>query len=985
MFNQTKVFEQIKRIALRYSPESPTDYRRDRLPPDADFADMALADGVHLGNTQSERAKAAAVVLLLFSPVGAVILVGLGAYIPLLVTLPVSVAISFAAVFVVLFRHTQNKRRAVIRALLIPPAVAIGFTLLPYRFWGSLFVAVLAAATLKARAKAPFILWQEALFNSLHVSDENRGKIPPIECKLDLVFLVLTMVPAILLPVWSPFWAVLYIAFFPPVFLWRRMRQAKSTDPAFRSQDIFALVSTMAEFPSAYRAQYRPYPGIWNPRDKLDRSDNAMRSMLMTTALFFAIALSCYSAWDAPFLKSRFLELFHGQLQGNVSHMNIIAELAPSMNWKELPPVYTPPPGAMTKEEFFLAREKMSDAQKKQGYKQFLAQYEQENKTNAVIGRFARSSLNASPCLWLYLSGISLANGSSAVILLWLFSLVLAVTVPPIVLITALFTPLRSALELQRSLEAKAEDEPGAQSNWRGYVERVRVSPHATRDPITSRTVREAEHLFMGHEPVKGFPVLLDRSILKQHSYILGGTGFGKTSLGIMPMLMQLIQGHRDERGAMTPMPPMLIIDLKGDKALFHTVRAEVERKAKEEGRSVTDAFRTFSCEIGHACHPFNPFDDLRQGTVELCNVYLDALNLNHGEGYGRSYYTMQSRSLLRQVLKNDKPTTFKELYDGLLKCKRSKAFREAYELVATIEALSDYEHIFNPARSDKAHVIHMPTVVRERQVVYFWLPAAEHSLTAKEIASLAVYAFYNAQREWVNSSERKTLSKSRPEAFLVIDEFQRVASRNFPNILREARSFGMGIILAHQSASDLELPDVDLAAIVRENTRLKLFFAIQNPSERRLFSELSGDEVALHSPVSYSFEGEVEEDKTGTAARGTTVSFSPVIKPRITKNDIIETSDHPFEYFMLVSQGAGYTQFGGYPIAVRTSYPLPTDAYEARSDQPWPDKNELGLPDSAPITSTPIEAADEKRLDTLAAIDAAIDGMFSDYPSLQY
>ena len=171
----------------------------------------------------------------------------------------------------------------------------------------------------------------------------------------------------------------------------------------------------------------------------------------------------------------------------------------------------------------------------------------------------------------------------------------------------------------------------------------------------------------------------------------------------------------------------------------------------------------------------------------------------------------------------------------------------------------------------------------------------------------------------------------------------------------------------------------------MRENTRLKLFFAIQDPKERKLFSELSGDELAIQPSITYSFEGQVDEDKVETAPHKTTTSFTPIIKPRITKNDIIETSDHPFEYFMLVSQGAGYTQFGGYPIAVRTSYPLPTEVYEARSDEPWPAKDELGLPECVSVTTEPIEAADEKRLETLAAIDAAIHDMFDEDPSLRH
>ncbi len=983
------MFEEIKRQVLKYSAESPTDYRRDRLPSDADYADMALADGAHIKEGQAEHTKTAYISQLLLSVGGTIGLVFIGPHISLHYLIPLSFVVSLIALISVLVKPVPNKGVAVALAVLAPPgAVFISYylgTLLAFRFWASALLAISALAAVIFLAQAPFTLWREALLNNVRMGPEQRDAARPIPYRPDILFLALVSFAAVLIPVWSPFWALVVVVLFGSFFLCYRLRQKKSADPTFRFRDFLSLATTIAVFPPTYRAQYRSYPGTWNPRGELKRAERAVFLTLVSWALFLTVALSGYSAWDTPFLRSHFLELFHGDLPKSAVHMAIVSNLAPAADWRKLPAPYSPPKGAMSADDFSVAQNKMSNKERRLALKVLSGQIIQRHQAEAAINQFVAPALNSSPYLWLYLSGRSFFRGSFSVALLWLIAVLLAVSIPPTVLMVALFGPFCSALALQRETQSTVDSDEEERTDWQSYVDQIRISTHATKDPLMSRTVRESEHLFMGHEPVKGFPILLDRSILKQHAYILGGTGFGKTSLGVMPLVMQLIHGHRDKSGADTPMPPMLIIDLKGDKALFHTVKAEVERKAKEEGRSLKDAFRVFSCEVGHACHSFNPFDNLgvmRQSMVELCNVYLDALNLNHGEGYGRSYYTMHSRSLLRQVLKDEKPTTFKELYEALLRRKRTQAFREAYELVATIEALGDYEHIFNPVQHANTPVIHMPTVVREGQVVYFWLPAAEHSLTAKEIASLAVYAFYNAQREWVNSGDWKTLGKPRPEAFLVIDEFQRVASRNFPNILREARSFGLGTILSHQSASDLQLPDVDLAAIVRENTRLKLFFAIQDPKERKLFSELSGDELAIHESVSYSVAGLVDSPEMGSAARST-FSYTPAIKSRITKNDIIETGDHPFRYFMLVSQGSGYTQFGGYPITVQTSYPLPTAIYEARTDEPWPTKEELGLPESISETTAPIQETDARRDEIFARIDATVQKLFDDDPSL--
>jgi hypothetical protein len=986
MFKKKSLFEEIKRIPLKYS-ESPTDYRRDRLPSDTDYADMQLTDGARIKEGQAEYTQTLYIWQLLFSVAGTILLVFVGPHLPLRYLIPLSFVVSLVALLRVLLQPSSNKMAAIMMALIVPPG-AIAFscyfgTLLAFRTWASSVLVIPAAATLIFFARAPFALWRDALLNDVRITPQQRQEASPILYKPDILFLVLVSLAAIFIPIWSPFCALATVILVVTAFLSYRLYQARSNDPTLRFRDLLSLAITIAVFPPTYQAQYRPYPGTWNPRADLQRAERSIYSTLISWALFLTVALSGYSAWDTPFIRSHFLALFHGGLPSSSIHMAIVSSLAPAVNWNQLPPPYSPPQGALTTQQFFKTRQTMSAKEKSLAFKVFSSQLARRSAAEAAIDRFVTPALNSSPYLWVYLSWISFFTGGFSVSLLWLLAVLFAVFVPATVLVVALFSPLCSALALQREVQSLVKADQEERTEWQSYVDRIRVSTHVTKDPITSGEVREAEHLFMGHEPVKGFPILLDRSILVQHAYILGGTGFGKTTMGVMPLVMQLIQGHRDKNGAITPMPPMLIIDLKGDLALFHTVKAEVERKAREEGRSITDAFRVFSCALGHACHSFNPFVDLHQGTVELCNVYLDALNLNHGEGYGRSYYTMQSRSLLREVLMKKKPKTFKELYEGLQLKQKTKVFREAYELVATIEALGDYEHIYNPEDPKKVPTIHMPTVVRERQVVYFWLPAAEHSLTAKEIASLALYAFYNAQREWVNSGKWKGQGKPRPEAFLVIDEFQRVASRNFPNILREARSFGMGTILAHQSASDLELPDVDLATIVRENTRLKLFFAIQDPKERKLFSELSGDELAIQPSISYSFQGKAENpESTGTATR-TTISYRPIVKPRITKNDIIESGDHPFEYLMLVSQGAGYTQFGGYPIAVRTSYPISRSVYGARREQPWPTKDELGLPESVQVTTKPIEATDAKRLETIAAYDAGISNMLDNDPSL--
>src|SRR5262245_49612950 len=78
---------------------------------------------------------------------------------------------------------------------------------------------------------------------------------------------------------------------------------------------------------------------------------------------------------------------------------------------------------------------------------------------------------------------------------------------------------------------------------------------------------------FLGCEPATGLPFYLPRQTFAQgHMHVRGMTGSGKTSAALMPFVLQVLrdrQGDGDVRGTRSP---VVIIDLKGDTALFHGV-----------------------------------------------------------------------------------------------------------------------------------------------------------------------------------------------------------------------------------------------------------------------------------------------------------------------------------------------------------------------------------------------------------------------------
>jgi len=570
---------------------------------------------------------------------------------------------------------------------------------------------------------------------------------------------------------------------------------------------------------------------------------------------------------------------------------------------------------------------------------------------------FLAGRMTSSPHVWPLLVAYEFRHGNFGYSWLLVLAVVLGIMLPPWVLLSLYRLSL---LELHRTALSLEEELQGdTRSEWQWYVDRLRLSDHVASDPLTGNDVREAKHLFLGVESVLKFPVLLDRQILDEHAYIAGETGSGKTSLGIMPLLIQLIRGHAlpkretepAEPAKLAPPPPMVIIDLKGDPALFNTVLKEVADRRRQLG--ITDendphcAFRFFTSEKGRATHHFNPFKSLESSSrslIQVCHLFLDSLSLSHGEGYGRSYYSRKNRHLLYEALESKPvPRSFTELYERITDraVRQPEVYRDCFELISTIHALTKYPQVatFEPLKRPE-DAIHMPSVLEYGQVVYFWLPAVLESISVREIAKLALFCMLTA------AIDRQRAGQETGQAYLVIDEFQRIAGENFRIILEQARSFGISAILCNQTQADLKTPDVDLRSTVRTNTRYKQYFGLSEPHEIADLCEVSGQELSsLHSwTMQASGVHFVKQRRFEPWREFTTKSETEFIKSRLTINDVIRTSDHPLDSIIHVSRGSGYTQYGGFPVPIRSVWPMDEGDYRERQKDEWPMRDEYEL-----------------------------------------
>jgi hypothetical protein len=193
-----------------------------------------------------------------------------------------------------------------------------------------------------------------------------------------------------------------------------------------------------------------------------------------------------------------------------------------------------------------------------------------------------------------------------------------------------------------------------------------------------------------------------------------------------------------------------------------------------------------------------------------------------------------------------------------------------------------------HPALQD---AIHMPDVVRQKQVVYFSLLGAQ----------------------------------------------------NIQNVLAQAREFGLACILAHQTMSQLNPPGgVDLRELVPNCTGVKLIDTARDKISKEYVSDLSGHvgyyKASWNQTIPDVAAGRVSPLYAAAQANQTALlGIQAEIAPRLTHEDLADISRHPNLSIVSIERNTGYSAFlGAFPI--HTDWPLSAGEYNRRHlDMPWP------------------------------------------------
>jgi hypothetical protein len=496
-------------------------------------------------------------------------------------------------------------------------------------------------------------------------------------------------------------------------------------------------------------------------------------------------------------------------------------------------------------------------------------------------------------------------------------------------------TTTRISARFDHEFHLEKPSVPLDHNTWQAVVKNLRLS----------RNVTEYYSIFVGLNAFDGTPVLVPRDVFKEHAHFLGDSGSGKTSLGLSPLIAQLI-GFCDST--------VIVLDLKGDDmALFENVRLEAKEATKRLKRVFPDEphagypFRWITTDRSCSTFAFNPLTQpyFRSLTDDQrADLLISGLGMDHGTDYGRGFYTDANWHVLHRIFaETDWIDSFEQLAEvfrqDLKKIGVTADLRRAASHVQThIDRLAAFDLLNVTPRNASAAVnqlaIDLCDLFRRPQALFVNLPVGQGAVSSAHVARLLIHSLISAAHY---------VGPRRKQVYLVIDEFQRIAAHNLKILLQTARSMNIAVILANQTLADLKHADTDLIPTIRTNTRFRQIFAASDLNDRKDIVDGSGEALFLQRAWNE------HQDAKGLLSIRKSISFSEFIGPRLRQNQVLLATDHPNHSILEIRRGAGYAQYGGLPFVATSMFHISDIEYADRREAEWPEGVPGTLPDDTP------------------------------------
>jgi hypothetical protein len=367
------------------------------------------------------------------------------------------------------------------------------------------------------------------------------------------------------------------------------------------------------------------------------------------------------------------------------------------------------------------------------------------------------------------------------------------------------------------------------------------------------------------------------------HIHVMGRTRSGKSARILNPLIRKLLFSY-EEKGV-TQDDPIFIFDLGGDVDLFHA--------AKSQARALKRKFRFVSLERDHAWATFDPFQEMRGegggSAIALAEHLANAFNLDHGLFYGGSYFSRVNLSTLLEAAKELDRLKEKASLSAIVSFIKRKG-GESSEVMMCFKTLLEFPQLY---MHDPENHINFARAIENSEVIYFSMPTLGGTNSARQVASLGLYSALLAAMRRVNANKEKR------NIFFVIDEFQELVSRSFSSLVSQCGKFGVTLVMANQTTSQLENRDVNVADVVRDNTILKLYSTFTTKHDLENMQLLSKDTIQILKTTTTS----------GVSGQSSSVSEKEILAPRLQKNLALEVSSTEGCFFSFLDDGKGHNE----------------------------------------------------------------------------
>lgn len=433
------------------------------------------------------------------------------------------------------------------------------------------------------------------------------------------------------------------------------------------------------------------------------------------------------------------------------------------------------------------------------------------------------------------------------------------------------------------------------------YLSVIYYAPYPLFEDVKRKVLKDKSLLpfiYLGIDEL-GMPVEIPASLLKQHVFLMGSTGSGKTSL-----IRRILHTHLLAGGGCT------FIDGKADVAdmyqIFYSEVAQCDR---------LEDFYVLNFLNPEESHTFNPLlygDDIflseilngllppasgdqvywQQRGIELMRALITVLVwLRDNRNFNLTFGSIREHMTLNKMVELAKDETIP------LKNKDGKPVRE--RLILYLESLTPnwdkldeggektedlveaerqfsygvqqwstvldlfygaYGKILDTDRPD----IDLKDIVLNNKILYVLLPALKQSQqTLASIGRFIISTFKIVFAELIGTKitgdatkiyEMVESIKPDPPFLIIMDEAGSYIPEEVDNILAQARSTGVGVIVSVQEIASLRKGGEILEKRVLNNTKIKICLAVDDPEAAEYFVRRAGKEWTIVPSVRKDF-----------------------------------------------------------------------------------------------------------------------------------